>query len=124
MFGLLDIAFPYRAKKSFGAASFALIFLAIILEIEALCLVALAVIAHRFDLFVDLQPVLLPAACIVALATATVFWWRARRWTKTKVELLNVWAQGGTSGVGTAYGEKLARKRMPRRVDGMQESSR
>jgi hypothetical protein len=122
VFGLLDIAFPYRAKKTFGAASFALIFLVILLEIEALCLVALAVVAHRFDLFVDLQPVLLPAACIVALAAATVFWWRARRWTKTKVELLNVWAQGGNVGGGTAYGEKLARKRMPRRVDGMQES--
>ena len=120
--GFLDIAFPYRVKKSFGAASFALIFLVIMAEIEALVLVALAVIAHRFDLFVDLQPVLLPSACVVALAAATVFWWRARRWTKTKVELLNVWAQGGTTGIGTAYGEKLARKRMPRRLDGMRDS--
>lgn len=117
-----DIAFPYRAKRSFGAASFALIFLVILLEIEALVLVALGVIAHRFDLFIDLQSVVLPAACVIALAAATVFWWRARRWTKHKIELLNVWAQGGTAGGGSAYGEKLALKRMPKRVDGMRES--
>ncbi|MDO8506625.1 MAG: hypothetical protein Q7S41_03350, partial [Candidatus Limnocylindria bacterium] len=80
MGGLMDIAFPYRAKKSFGAASFALIFLVIILEVEALVLVALGIVAHRFDLFVDLQPVILPGACIVALSAETVFWWRARAW--------------------------------------------
>jgi len=118
----MDIAFPYRVKKSFGAASFALIFLAIILEIEVLCLIALGVIVHRFDLFIELQTVLLPGACVVALAAATVFWWRARRWTQTKIEMLNVWAQGGTAGLGSAYGEKLALKRMPKRVDGIRES--
>jgi hypothetical protein len=117
-----DIAFPYRAKKSFGAASFALLFLVLLSEIELLFLIALGVIAHRFDLFVDLQPTLLPVACLIALAAATVFWWRARRWTRTKIELLNVWAQGGTAGGGAAYGEKLALKRMPKRVDGMRES--
>ena len=117
-----DIAFPYRAKRSFGAASFALIFLVIIVEVEVLFLVALGVIAHRFDLFVDLQSVLLPGACVIALSAATVFWWRARSWTKTKIEMLNVWAQGGTAGGGAAYGQKLALKRMPKRVDGMRES--
>ena len=122
MSSLLDIAFPYRRKKSFGAASFALIFLIIVVEVEALFLVALGVIAHRFDLFVDLQAVLLPGACFIALSAAVVFWWRARSWTKTRVEMLNQWAQGGTAGGGAAYGERLARKRMPRRVDGMRES--
>lgn len=122
MSSLLDIAFPYRQKKSFGAASFALLFLLILVEVEALFLVALGVIAHRFDLFVDLQTILLPGACFIALSAATVFWWRARRWTKTRVELLNVWAQGGMAGGGTAYGEKLARKRLPKRLDGMRES--
>jgi hypothetical protein len=122
MSSLLDIAFPYRQKKSFGAASFALLFLVIVIEVEALFLVALGLVAHRFDLFVDLQTILFPGACFVALCAATVFWWRARRWTRTRVELLNVWAQGGTAGGGTAYGEKLARKRMHKRVDGMQES--
>lgn len=106
MGGLLDIAFPYRAKKSFGAASFALIFLVIILEVEALVLVALGVVAHRFDLFVDLQPVILPGACIIALSAATVFWWRARAWTKQRVESLALWAGGGT-----AFGERLAKNR-------------
>ena len=122
MSGLLDIAFPYRRKNSFGAASFALLFLVILVEVEALCLVALGLIAHRFDLFIDLQTVLLPGACVVALLTTTAFWWRARTWTKTKIEMLNVWAQGGTAGAGTAYGQKLALKRMPKRVDGMRES--
>jgi hypothetical protein len=120
--GLLDIAFPYRKKRSFGAASFALLFVVVILEVEALFLVALGVIAHRLDLFVDLQSVLLPGACVIALSAATVFWWRARSWTKTKIEMLNVWAQGGTAGGGAAYGQKLALKRMPKRVDGMRES--
>jgi hypothetical protein len=118
----LDVAFPYRKKKSFGAASFALLFLLIIAEVEALVLVALGVIAHRLDLFIDLQTVLLPGACVIALSVATVFWWRARQWTQTKIEMLNVWAQGGTAGGGSAYGQKLALKRMPKRVDGMRES--
>lgn len=104
----MDIAFPYRAKKSFGAASFALIFLVVILEVEALVLVALGIVAHRFDLFVDLQPVVLPGACIVALSAATVFWWRARAWRKQRVEMLNLWAGGGT-----AFGERLAKNRPP-----------
>ena len=107
--------FPYRMKKGFGAASFALIFLVLVLEVEALALVALGIIAHRFDLFVDLQMVIFPVACLIALAAAIVFWWRARSWTKTRVELLNVWAAGTTTtGAGTAFGEKLASKRPPK----------
>jgi hypothetical protein len=102
----MDIAFPYRAKKTFGAASFALIFLVIIVEVEALVLVALGVVAHRFDLFVDLQEVILPGACLIALSAAVVFWWRARAWTKTRVEMLDLWAGGGTS-----FGERLAKSR-------------
>jgi len=102
----MDVAFPYRAKKSFGAASFALIFLVIIVEVEALTLVALGVVAHRFDLFVDLQEVIIPGACLIALSASTVFWWRARVWSKSRVEMLNLWAGGGT-----AYGEQLAKHR-------------
>lgn len=102
----MDIAFPYRAKKSFGAASFALIFLVIILEVEALVLVALGVVAHRFDLFVDLQEVILPGACLIALSASVVFWWRARAWSRARIEHLNLWAGGGT-----AFGERLARSR-------------
>ena len=107
---LLDVAFPHRAKRSFGAASFALIFLILLGEIEALVFVALAVVAHRLDLFVDLQPIILPGACLVALSAAGVFWWRARQWTKQRIEMLNLWAQGGT-----AYGGRLAKSRQQQR---------
>lgn len=102
----MDVAFPYRTKRSFGAASFALIFLILLGEIEALVFVALAIVAHRLDLFVDLQPVVLPGACLVSLSAAGVFWWRARSWSKQRIEMLNLWAQGGT-----AYGERLAKSR-------------
>ena len=104
----LDIAFPYRRKRSFGAASFALIFLTALLEVEALALVALGVVAHRFDLFVDLQPIVLPSACVVALAAAAVFWWRARQWTRNRVTMLNLWAGGGAS-----MSERVADRRPP-----------
>jgi hypothetical protein len=50
--------------------------------------------------------VILPGACLVALSAAGVFWWRARSWTKQRIEMLNLWAQGGT-----AYGERLAKSR-------------
>jgi hypothetical protein len=103
---LLDIAFPYRAKRTFGAASFALLVLVIIGEIEALVLVALGIIAHRLDLFFDLQSAILPAAAIVAFATGAVFWWRARDWSRRRMEMLDEWAAAGS-----AYGEQLARRR-------------
>ncbi|HUQ41588.1 MAG TPA: hypothetical protein VM052_03720 [Candidatus Limnocylindrales bacterium] len=108
MDAILDIAFPYRLKRSFGAASFALIFLVMIAEVELLVLIALGIVGHRFDLFVDLQPIILPCACVVALSAATVFWWRARTWTRQRVDMLNLWAGGGT-----AFGEHLKNKRPP-----------
>jgi len=106
---LLDVAFPHRTRRSFGAASFALIFLILLAEIELLVFIALAIVAHRLDLFMDLQPVVLPGACLVALSAAGVFWWRARTWTKQRIEMLNLWAEGGT-----AYGERLAKSRQQR----------
>jgi hypothetical protein len=105
----MDVAFPYRIKKSFGAASFALIFLILLGEIEGLVFIALAIVAHRLDLFVNLQPIVLPGACLVALTASGVFWWRARSWTKQRVEVLNLWTEGGT-----AYGERVARSRQRR----------
>ena len=105
----MDVAFPYRTKKRFGAASFALIFLTLLAEIELLVFIGLAVIARRLDLFMDLQPIVLPGACLVALAAAGVFWWRARAWSKQRVDMLNLWAQGGT-----AYGERLVKSRQRR----------
>ncbi|MDP9252527.1 MAG: hypothetical protein M3O80_05925 [Chloroflexota bacterium] len=109
MGSLIDVAFPYRIKRSFGAASFALIFLVLLAEIEVLVFIALAIVAHRLDLFMDLQPIVLPGACLVALTASVVFWWRARQWTKQRVEMLNLWAKGGT-----AYGERLAKSRQQR----------
>ena len=106
MSSLLDVAFPYRNKKSFGAASFALLFLLLLGEIEGLVFVALGIVAHRLDLFVDLQSVILPGACLVSLSAAGIFWWRARSWSKQRIEMLDLWAQGGT-----AYGERLAKAR-------------
>jgi hypothetical protein len=105
----MDVAFPYRIKRTFGAASFALIFLVLLAEIEVLVFIALAIVAHRLDLFMDLQPIVFPGACLVALMASIVFWWRARQWTKQRVELLNLWAKGGT-----AYGERLAKSRQQR----------
>jgi len=105
----MDVAFPYRIKKRFGAASFALIFLVLMAEIELLVFVALAIVAHRLDLFMGLQPIIFPGACLVALSAAGVFWWRARSWTRQRVDMLNLWAQGGT-----AYGERLAKSRQQR----------
>ena len=93
----LDIALPYRRKRTFGASSFALIFVTIVLEVEALALIALGIVGHRFDLFMDLQPVIFPSACGVALAAAAVFWWRARQWTRNRVQMLNLWAGGGAA---------------------------
>ena len=106
----MDIAFPYRIKKRFGAASFALIFLVLLAEIELLVFIALAVVGQRLDLFTGLQPIIFPGACLVALAAAGVFWWRARSWTNQRVEVLNLWTQRGT-----AYGERVARSRQQRR---------
>src|SRR3979409_676626 len=105
----MDVAFPYRIKKRFGAASFALIFLILLGEIEGLVFIALAIVAHRLDLFVNLQPIVLPGACLVALTASGVFWWRGRSWTKQRVEVLNLWTEGGT-----AYGERVARSRQRR----------
>src|SRR5688572_16425540 len=109
MSSLMDVAFPYRIKRRFGAASFALIFLVLLAEIELLVFIALAIVGHRLDLFMGLQPIVLPAACLLALASAVVFWWRARSCTKQRVDMLNLWAQGGT-----AYGERLAKSRQQR----------
>ncbi|HVR89129.1 MAG TPA: hypothetical protein VHG53_06250 [Candidatus Limnocylindria bacterium] len=103
---LRDIAFPYRAKRNFGAASFALVFLMLILEIELLVAIALGVVAHRLDLFRDLQTVVLPGAVLISLATSTVFAWRARSWTKSRIAGL---ADYGSASAG--YAERLAKSR-------------
>ncbi len=106
--GLGDLLFPYKVKRTFGAASFALVFLMLVAEVELLVAIALGIVAHRFDLFMALQPVVLPGACLIALSTTVVFWWRARSWAKSRVEMVDLWAGGGT-----AFGERLAAKTRP-----------
>ena len=104
---LLDIAFPYRTKRSFGAASFALVFLMLVIEAEIVVFIGLGIIAHRVDLFIDLQPDILPAAVLVSLITSGVFAWRARAWSKTRIEGLRDWGGAATS----SYAEKIAARR-------------
>ena len=100
---LAEIAFPYRANRGFGVVSFSLVFVMLVLEIEILVAIALGIVAHRFDLFLALQPVVLPGAALVSLVTAAVFAWRARSWTKARIAGLREWGSGTS-----AYAEKIA----------------
>lgn len=104
---LADIAFPYKAKRSFGIVSFCFVFLMLVLEAEALVFVGLGIIAHRIDLFIELQVDILPAAVLVSLIAAAVFAWRARAWSKARIEGLREWGGAAT----TSYAEKIAARR-------------
>jgi hypothetical protein len=103
---LIEIAFPYRRRRSFGAASFAFTFLVLLFEVELLAFIGIALAARQLQLWWDLQPVVLPTACLVSLAAAAVFWWRARAWSKRRVETAEAWARGGTT-----FGQQLSEKR-------------
>ena len=102
-----DIAFPYKAKRSFGIVSFCFVFLMLILEAEIVVFIGLGIIAHRIDLFLDLQPDILPAAVLVSLVASGVFAWRARAWSKARIEGLREWGGAAT----TSYAEKIAARR-------------
>jgi hypothetical protein len=102
---LVDIAFPYRRRRSYGAASFAFTFLVLLFEVELLAFIGVAIAARQVQLWWDLQPIVLPTACLVSLTAAAVFWWRARSWSKQRVETLEAWARGGTT-----LGQQLAQK--------------
>ena len=104
--GLSDIAFPYRRQRRFGVASFALVFLVLVAEIELLVLVALGLVARRLDLFLQLQTLILPAAVLVSLATAAVFAWRARRWGDERIRSIGEWGTGASG-----FAERLAQTR-------------
>ena len=109
-----DIAFPYKAKRSFGIVSFAFVFLMLLVEAEAVIFVAVGIIAHRIDLFIELQPDILPAAVLVSLVAAAVFAWRARAWTKARIAGLSGWGGASTS----SYAEKIAARRTPDQPQG------
>lgn len=102
---LIEIAFPYRRRRAFGAASFALTFLVLVLEIELLVFIGVAIAARQLQLWWDLQPIVFPTACLVSLITSVVFWWRARTWSRARVQTLEAWARGGPT-----LGQQLAEK--------------
>ena len=104
---LMDIAFPYRAQRSFGVVSFSFVFLMLVIEAEILVFIGLGIVAHRIDLFIDLQSDILPAAVLVSLITSAVFAWRARAWSKARIEGLREWGGAATS----SYAEKIAARR-------------
>jgi hypothetical protein len=104
---LSDIAFPYRAQRSFGMVSFAFVFVMLVLEAEAVVFIGLGIIAHRVDLFLDLQQSILPAAVLVSLVASSVFAWRARAWSKARIAGLREWGGEATS----SYAEKIAARR-------------
>lgn len=99
-----DIAFPYRANRRFGASSFALLFLVLLAEIEAVVLLAL-VLAGRGGTFLDFQPLVIPASVLVSLTAAAVFSWRARQWTRVRMDNTRLYS-AETSG----YAERLAQQ--------------
>ena len=105
MSSLLDIAFPYRRRRSYGAASFAFTFLILLAEVEILAFIGVAIVARQLQLWWDLQPIVLPTACLISLAAAAVFWWRARSWSRHRVQTLEAWARGGQT-----LGQQLAQK--------------
>ncbi|HEY7624549.1 MAG TPA: hypothetical protein VIA63_05945 [Candidatus Limnocylindria bacterium] len=107
MSSLIDIAFPYRRRRSFGVVSFAFTFVVLLLEVELLALLA-SIVARQLALWWDLQSVVLPTACLVSLATAAVFWWRARAWSRRRVNMLEAWSRGGPT-----FGQQLAEKQEP-----------
>ena len=106
MSSLIDIAFPYRRRRSFGAASFAFTFLVLLFEVELIAFVGVAIAARQLQLWWDLQPVVFPTACLISLAAAAVFWWRARSWSKQRVAIAEAWGRGGAT-----FGQHLAQRR-------------
>jgi uncharacterized protein YhhL (DUF1145 family) len=105
MSSLIDIAFPYRRRRSFGAASFAFTFLVLLFEVELLAFIGVALAARQPQLWWDLQPIVFPTACLVSLAAAAVFWSRARSWSRQRIAIDETWARGGAT-----FGEQLAQK--------------
>lgn len=101
---LRDIAFPHRRGRLFGVTSFALVFVMLFFEIEGIVAVALLV-AGRLEAFLDFQPLIVPSAALVSLATAAVFSWRARTWGRRRVS--KAMARDPRS---SSYAERLARQ--------------
>lgn len=102
-----EILFPYRAERPYGIVSFSFVFALLLIEIEVLVFIGLGIVAHRVDLFVDLQYDILPAAALVSLVASLVFAWRARAWTRARIKSVRDWDGTATA----AYAEKIAARR-------------
>ena len=106
---VIGVVVPSRGAIAFAwaasAAVFALVFVALVLEIELL-IAAAFLVAGQLTLFVPFQNLFLPAAALVSLVVAAVFSLRARSWTRRRLALV---AQYG-AGAG-AFGERLAQQR-------------
>ena len=103
--GIRDLAFPHRTGRQFGVMSFALVFVVLFLEIEAVVAVGL-LLAGRIGLFLDFQPLIVPAAVLVSLVTAAVFAWRARTWTRRRMARIVGKPDSAVSG----YAERIAQQ--------------
>jgi len=78
--GLRKIISPAEFDRPYGPASAAFLFLMVFSEIEGLAFLVIGLVLRRPELFLDLQSGILPAAFIVAAATACVVLWRSRYW--------------------------------------------
>ena len=101
---LRDLAYPYRANRAYGIVSFTLLFLLLLAEIEFIVLVALAA-AGRTEFFIPLQPIVIPAAVLVSLTAALVFAWRARGWTRRRMDAVAQYTAGSAR-----YAERRAQQ--------------
>lgn len=101
---LLDVAFPYRAHRQFGAASAAFVFVVLVIEIELLSFAAFG-LAGQLALFLPLQNLFFPATILVSLAATGAFTLRARTWTRARLRSLDEYDAGAS-----AFGERLARR--------------
>ena len=104
---LADIAFPYRANRQFGASSFALVFVTLVIECEIL-VAAGFLLAGVPGLFVPFQSLFLPPIVLVSLAASGIFTFRARSWTRQRLSLAAAYGEGAA-----AYGERLAQRQRP-----------
>jgi len=73
---VVGIEFLADLARQRSLASAALLFLLLVDEIEGLVFVALGVLLHRLDLFLQAQDVLFPAIVLVAGAVSLVRNWR------------------------------------------------
>ena len=101
---LSEIAFPYRANRQFGVASFALVFVTLVIETELLVAAGFA-LAQQLGLYLTFQSLFFPVIVLVSLFVSAVFTFRTRSWTRQRLVLAASYGAGAA-----AYGERLAKR--------------